>query len=133
MANYGNTFDARTVSYGHARKVFREIRHRFPAGGTCSNISDWTDDGKIPSGTPVAFDNSTNTFQAFTDAQITVSDADTLGINGFLQEDILVADENTVGTGTVIYGAEIYEFMYADEVLTILQASTKLPQIVWVR
>ena len=30
MGTMGNTFDVNTVKYGHARKVWREIRHRYP-------------------------------------------------------------------------------------------------------
>ena len=41
MGTMGNTFDVNTVKYGHARKVWREIRHRYPGGGMVSNISDW--------------------------------------------------------------------------------------------
>ena len=33
MGTMGNTFDVNTVKYGHARKVWREIRHRYPGGG----------------------------------------------------------------------------------------------------
>ena len=66
----GNTFDVNTVKYGHARKVWREIRHRYPGGGMVSNISDWVAVGKIPAGTAVKFDLSGKTFTAYTDAQI---------------------------------------------------------------
>ena len=38
MGTMGNTFDVNTVKYGHARKVWREIRHRYPGGGMVSNI-----------------------------------------------------------------------------------------------
>ena len=64
----GNTFDVNTVKYGHARKVWREIRHRYPGGGMVSNISDWVAVGKIPAGTAVKFDLSGKTFTAYTDA-----------------------------------------------------------------
>jgi len=63
----GNTFDVNTVKYGHARKVWREIRHRYPGGGMVSNISDWVAVGKIPAGTAVKFDLSGKTFKAYTD------------------------------------------------------------------
>lgn len=62
----GNTFDVNTVKYGHARKVWREIRHRYPGGGMVSNISDWVAVGKIPAGTAVKFDLSGKTFTAYT-------------------------------------------------------------------
>lgn len=59
----GNTFDVNTVKYGHARKVWREIRHRYPGGGMVSNISDWVAVGKIPAGTAVKFDLSGKTLK----------------------------------------------------------------------
>ena len=97
MGTMGNTFDVNTVKYGHARKVWREIRHRYPGGGMVSNISDWVAVGKIPAGTAVKFDLSGKTFKAYTDEQIKAAESDitTLGINGYLQEDILVASGNT--------------------------------------
>ena len=70
MGTMGNTFDVNTVKYGHARKVWREIRHRYPGGGMVSNISDWVAVGKIPAGTAVKFDLSGKTFTAYTDAQL---------------------------------------------------------------
>jgi hypothetical protein len=66
MGTMGNTFDVNTVKYGHARKVWREIRHRYPGGGMVSNISDWVAVGKIPAGTAVKFDLSGKTFTAYT-------------------------------------------------------------------
>ena len=132
---WGNTFDVNTVKYGHARKVWREIRHRYPGGGMVSNISDWVAVGKIPAGTAVKFDLSGKTFTAYTDAQIKAAESDitTLGINGYLQEDILVASGNTKASGTVVYAGEIYQYMFDEEVVAILQKITTLPQIVWVQ
>lgn len=130
----GNTFDVNTVKYGHARKVWREIRHRYPGGGMVSNILDWTSAGKIPAGTAVAFDLSDMTFKAYTDEQIkTAADITTLGINGYLQEDVLVASGNTKASGTVVYAGEIYQYMFDEKVVAILQKITTLPQIVWVQ
>lgn len=113
----GNTFDVNTVKYGHARKVWREIRHRYPGGGMVSNISDWVAVGKIPAGTAVKFDLSGKTFKAYTDEQIKAAESDitTLGINGYLQEDVLVASENTKASGTVVYAGEIYQYMFDEK------------------
>jgi hypothetical protein len=72
----GNTFDVNTVKYGHARKVWREIRHRYPGGGMVSNISYWVAVGKIPAGTAVKFDLSGKTFTAYTDARIKAAESD---------------------------------------------------------
>lgn len=131
----GNTFDVNTVKYGHARKVWREIRHRYPGGGMVSNISDWVAVGKIPAGTAVKFDLSgKKTFIAYTDARIKAAeDITTLGINGYLQEDILVASGDTKASGTVVYAGEIYQYMFDEKVVAILQKITTLPQIVWVQ
>lgn len=130
----GNTFDANTVKYGHARKVWREIRHRYPGGGMVRDFSDWIAVGKIPAGTAVEFDLSDKTFKAYTDKQIKeAEDITTLGINGYLQEDVLVASENTKASGTVVYAGEIYQYMFDEEVVAILQKITTLPQIVWVQ
>lgn len=135
MGTMGNTFDVNTVKYGHARKVWREIRHRYPGGGMVSNISDWTSAGKIPAGTAVKFYLSNKTLKAYTDEQIKAATADitTLGINGYLQEDILVTSENTKASGTVVYAGELYQYMFDEEVIAILQKITTLPQIVWVQ
>lgn len=135
MGTMGNTFDVNTVKYGHARKVWREIRHRYPGGGMVSNISDWVAVGKIPAGTAVKFDLSGKTFEAYTDEQIKAAESDitTLGINGYLQEDVLVASENTKASGTVVYAGEIYQYMFDEKVVAILQKITTLPQIVWVQ
>lgn len=132
MGTMGNTFDVNTVKYGHARKVWREIRHRYPGGGMVSNISDWVAVGKIPAGTAVKFDLSGKTFKAYTDEQIKAAES-ALGINGYLQEDILVASGNTKASGTVVYAGEIYQYMFDEEVVAILQKITTLPQIVWVQ
>ncbi|MBR8706699.1 MAG: hypothetical protein SPG69_11160 [Bacteroides pyogenes] len=134
MGTMGNTFDANTMKYGHARKVWREIRHRYPGGGMVSNISDWVAAGKIPAGTAVKFDLKGKTFTAYTDEKIKAATANisTLGINGYLQEDIRVAGANTKASGTVVYAGEIYSYMFDEEVLAALQKITTLPQIVWV-
>jgi len=116
MGTIGNTFDVKSVKYGHARKVWREITDIYPAGGVISNVADWVDAGKIPAGTPVKYDLSGKTIEALTDANVTSSD----GINGFLQEDVVIASASTVATGTVVYGGEIYGYMFADAVLTAL-------------
>lgn len=129
----GNTYDVTTVTYGHAKKVWREIRHRFPAGGTISNVSDWATAGIIPSGTPVKYDASAKTIECYTDADITgASDLTALGINGFLQEDVKVASASTVASGTAVYAGEIYEYAFASAVATKLKTLTTVPQIVFV-
>ena len=134
MGTMGNTFDRESLKYGHARKVWREIRHRYPAGGTIKNISDFVAMGKVPGGTPVKYDASTNEITAITDAQIKAAeDVTTLGINGYLQEDARIKDANTIATGTVIYAGEIYEYMFDAEVAAKLKALATLPQIVWVQ
>lgn len=130
----GNTFDRKTFSYGHSTKVWREIRHRFPAGGTISNVADFVSAGKIPAGSPVKFDASAKTIKVYKDSDITgASDMTTLGINGYLQEDAFITDASTIATGTVIYAGEIYEYMFPTAVVAKLKTLTSVPQIVWVQ
>ena len=45
MGQMGNTFGSKSVSMGHARKVWREVKDQFPAGGVVTNISDWLSNG----------------------------------------------------------------------------------------
>ena len=142
MGTIGNTFDVRSVKYGHARKVWREINAQYPGGGVVSNIADWVDAGKIPAGTPVKFDISAKTIKAYTDAQVKESETASgdgaaagvasLGINGYLEEDIVVASKDTVGTGTVIYNGVLYGYMFDADVLAALQKITTLPMILFV-
>lgn len=137
MSVTGNTYDKKTVSYGHARKVWRSIRHVYPAGGMIQNVSDFKTSKKIPAGSPVKFDMSTKKITVILDSAITgAEDADgvnALGINGFLQEDVPVTDENTKASGTVVYAGELYEYMFASGVPAKLKLLTSVPQIVWVQ
>lgn len=115
----GNTFNSTEFSAGHARKVWREIRSQWPAGGKVSNISDWVSTGKIPAGTPAAWTCDATTgaksVKCFTDAQIAAAGTDpglaSLGINGHIQEDIPIVNGDTIGTATVINDGDIYEYM----------------------
>lgn len=130
---FGNTYDVTSFTVGHAKKVWREIRHRYPAGGTVANVADWTEKGIIPSGTPVKYDATAKTIECYTDEDITgASDLTALGINGFLQEDVKVASASTVASGTAVYAGEIYEYAFASDVATKLKTLTTVPQIVFV-
>ena len=115
----GNTFDVNTVKYGHARKVWREIRHRYPGGGMVSNISDWVAVGKIPAGTAVKFDLSGKTFKAYTDEQIKAAESDitTLGINGYLQEDAWAIIAATVKAYGLTFEEVLYNMSYPNLIL----------------
>lgn len=129
----GNTFDVKTTKYGHSTKVWREIRHRYPAGGTIENVSDWVSVGKIPAGTPVKYDMNAKTLKAYTDQQIKdASEISTLGINAYLQEDAFISSESTIATGTAVYAGELYDYIFDADVLTKLQSITTTQQIVWV-
>lgn len=132
----GNTFDVTTKTYGHASKVWRSVRHVYPAGGIVGNVSDWVSAGKIPAGTPIKYyvdGNGNKKIEAYTDSDITgASTFSDLGINAFLQEDIVIKDSNTVASGTAVYAGELYEHMYAAAVLALLKTLTTVPQIVWV-
>lgn len=140
MNAIGNTFHSKDISYGHARKVWREIRNQYPSGGVIDSTSatEFISQGKIPAGTPVKFDMATKTIYVYSDATISgTQDKTTLGINGLLQEDVYF-DEVTnpaaiVCTGTVIYDGEIYENMLNATTVTALKSLTTIPMIVFVQ
>lgn len=133
----GNTFQAGSVAVpGKARKVWREIRHQYPAGGKVENISDWY--GQIiPAGTPCTYYGETKQVTCHTDDAI--SDAENmslLGINGYTQEDIdcraISASAPGIVTATVIYDGEIYDYMFDSAVLAKLKTVTTCPQVIFV-
>lgn len=134
MGNIGNTYDNQSFSVGHARKVWRETRNQFPGGGKVSNIADWVAKGVIPSGRPCKFDPKNKTVKVYTTDQVTAAtDVADLGINGYIQEDVRILNGQTVGTATVVYDGEIYEYMFTDAEATILKKNTATPMIVWVQ
>lgn len=142
----GNTYDTQKFSQGHVRKVWREIRRQWPAGGRVTNVSDWVASGKIPAGTPCkyAVDATTGakTIVCYTDAQIKATETkpetgnapgiDSLGINGYTDRDIPIASAATMATATAVRDGDIYGYMFDEEVLTILKANTNCPLVVFV-
>lgn len=142
MNAIGNTFNAKDFSYGHARKVWREIRNQYPSGGVidATSATEFLPSGKIPAGTPVRFDMATKTIYVYSDAAISgAQNKSTLGINGLLQEDVYF-DINDVAnpaalvcTGTVVYEGEIYENMLKATTVTALKSLTTIPMIVFVQ
>ena len=146
MLNTGNTFGTSTVSYGHARKVWREIRHVYPAGGNINNIVAWRTAGKslIPAGTPCKIDTANSTITCYLDSAIDTAATDAtdaaaalaaLGINGLLQEDVHIGDANsgiTAASGTVVYEGEIYEYMLDSDTVSALKSISTIPMIVFV-
>ncbi len=121
-ADLGGTFNSRSQSWGHARKIWREQREVLPAGGIISNVADFVEAGVIPSGSPVVFDDGAKTITVVTDEQITAAeDINTLGINGFLKEDRPVENANTIATGTVVVDGDLYGFMFPDAILAKLK------------
>lgn len=134
---FGNTFDAKSIIPGHAKKVWREVKDQYPAGGTITNISAFVEAGKVPAGSPVKFDVENKTIEVILDSAVS-SAADAaavaaLGINGYLLYDTNVTDANTVGTNTVVYAGEIYEYMFDADVVAKLKLNTLTPMIVWVQ
>lgn len=117
----GNTFSAgsHAITKGAVR-VWREIRHQYPAGGKITNFSDFASMGKVPAGTPVQFDMATKQITALTDAVVKAGGSDFV-INGFTQEDAYLDTNTTVATATVIYDGELYEYMYEADVLPNLK------------
>lgn len=118
----GNTFDAQSFGVGHARKVWRRIEEQLPGGFLIKNVSDFVTGGLIRSGMAVVKDSTQGAdekdIKVLTWAQlksgISGSGIDSLGIIGFLQEDVPVIDGNTVATGNVIVKGEIYGYMLGE-------------------
>ena len=118
----GNTFDAQSFSVGHARKVWRRIEEQLPGGFMIKNVSDFVSAGLIRSGMAIVKDDTQGAddkdIKVLTWAQlksaISGSGIDSLGIIGFLQEDVPVIDGNTIATGNVIVKGEIYGYMLGD-------------------
>ena len=119
----GNTFDAQSFSVGHARKVWRRIEEQLPGGFMIKNVSDFVTDGLIRSGMAIVKDASNGAdekdIKVLTWAQLKAGIAgeggiDSLGIIGFLQEDVPVLSANTIATGNVIVKGEIYGYMLGD-------------------
>ena len=137
----GNTFGSRTVSAGHARKVWREVKGQFPAGGVVANLTDWVTNGvgKIPAGTFCKYEdtgaNGGKVVTCYTDAQIKAASGNiaSLGINGATLYDIDIENGETVGTATVIYAGEYYEYMIKDSsVKSIVKGIAALSEIKFV-
>ena len=141
----GNTFGSQTVGVGHARKVWREVKDQFPAGGVVENLSDWLTGGvgKIPAGTfckwyDDAANNGGKKVVCYIDAQIKTAAAGqggvaTLGINGATLYDIDIEAGETVGTATVIYAGEYYSYMVKDaDVLAAVKDIPALSEIKFV-
>lgn len=117
----GNSFSAgsHAVTKGAVR-VWREIRHQFPAGGTITNFSDFSALGKVPAGTPVTFNMATKQITALTDAAVKAGD---VVVDGFTQEDAYLDANTSVATATVIYDGELYAYMYEADVLAKLKTA----------
>lgn len=134
----GNTFGSQTVSVGHARKVWREVKDQFPAGGVVANLSDWLTGGvgKIPAGTFCKWEDATEggkKVTCYTPAQIKAAgNVSTLGINGATLYDIDIEAGETVGTATVIYAGEYYSYMVDADVLAKVKDIAALSEIKFV-
>lgn len=111
----GNTFGSETVEITNGQKrIWREIRHRFPAGGTFDTSTLTQNAGKvIPAGSPVKFDQATKKLTLVTGKE----GEGNVVIDGFTQEDVYVKDGVTAATATVVYDGEIYEPVLSAAVL----------------
>ena len=118
----GNTFDSQSFSVGHARKVWRRIEEQLPGGFMIKNISDFVSAGLIRSGMAIVKDATQGADEkdvkvltwAQLKAGISGSGIDSLGIIGFLREDVPVTSASTIGTANVIVKGEIYDYMLGD-------------------
>lgn len=137
----GNTFDNHSFKQGHSRKIWRETRRQWPAGGKVTNVADWVKKGKIPAGTPCTYaankETGEKTIKCYTDEQIKAAGAaeggiDSLNINGYIDRDTPIASAKTQATATAIRDGDIYEYMFDDDVAEILKANTKCPLVIFV-
>lgn len=119
----GNTFDTQSFSAGHARKVWRRIEEQLPGGFRIKNVSDFVTAGLIRSGMAIVKDTTSGAdekdVKVLTWAQLKTGAAgegglDSLGIIGFLQEDVPVLSADTFATANVIVKGEIYDYMLGD-------------------
>lgn len=119
----GNTFDHKTVSVGHARKVWRRIEEQLPGGFKVSNVADFVSDGNIPCGSALVVDASAKTAKVLKSSEVATAIAT---VNGFSDRDIPVTDANTVATVNAVVKGEIYGYMLGDEVSAAVKGMTQL-------
>lgn len=117
----GNSFKNEGWSVGKGQRVWREIRHRFPAGGKIVNLNAFTDAtdsslAKVPAGTPVTFDAAKKEITLLTSTAV----ASATAVDGFTQEEI-VCDKTATATATVVYAGELYAYMYSSADLAKLK------------
>lgn len=108
----GNTFGRETIDIVNGqRRVWREIRHRFPSGGFFAQEVLTSNAGKvIPAGTAVTFDQKTKALTIVTGKEAGFTSGESVPVvDGFTQEDVYVKEGVTFATATVIYDGEIYE------------------------
>lgn len=108
----GNTFGRETLDIVNSqRRVWREIRHRFPSGGFFAQGVLTSNAGKvIPAGTAVTFDQKTKALTIVTGKEAGFTSGDGAPVvDGFTQEDVYVKEGVTFATATVVYDGEIYE------------------------
>jgi hypothetical protein len=119
----GNTFDTQSFGVGHARKVWRRIEEQLPGGHMIKNVEDFVSAGLIRSGMAIIKDTASGAdekdIKVLTWAQLKAAISgeggiDSLGIIGFLQEDVPVLSAQTIATGNVIVKGEIYGYMLGD-------------------
>lgn len=124
----GNTFDQKSVSVGHARKVWRRIEEQLPGGFKVSNVSDFVSDGNIPCGSALVVDTEAKTAKVLKESDFSgESAAATIAtINGFSDRDIPITDANTVATVNAVVKGEIYGYMLGDTVSAAVKGMTQL-------
>lgn len=118
----GNTFDSQSFGMGHARKVWRNQFRQDAGDGRITNVSDFVSAGLVRSGMALVEDTTagadTHDYKALPwSALLTaISGAgiDSLGIVGFLKEDVRIINGNTFGTVTNVYDGELYAHMCGD-------------------
>lgn len=119
----GNTFDQKSVTVGHARKVWRRIEEQLPGGFKVSNVSDFVSDGNIPCGSALVVDTSAKTAKVLKSSEVVAAIAT---VNAFSDRDVPVTDANTVATVNAVVKGEIYGYMLGDDVSAAVKGMTQL-------
>lgn len=120
----GNTFDRKTVSVGHARKVWRRIEEQLPGGFLVSNVADFVADGNIPCGSALVVDTAKKTAKVLKPAEVTGEAVAT--INGFSDRDIPIESASTIATVNAVVKGEIYGYMLTDAAATAIKGMNQL-------
>jgi len=121
--NTGNLFKARTFTAGHSRKVWRRINATLPGGHRISNLAEWTSDGIIPPGTPLALDDTDKNAVKALHASDLTADGASVVLAGLSDREVTDFKPGDTATCAVVTDGEIYGWMLEDGVGDYLKAA----------